>query len=109
MIFIDKLKKIAESASPGPWKIGYHNGSGMYDFSNNTFCLVNVHDDFVLKSSLCNEYEDAKFISEANPETILKLIEVIKMLEKTLLMLCNNCKTCHGCDIRIKVEKILEK
>lgn len=61
MIDLNKLKKLAEAASPGPWKVGGSNGRMIYD----------------AQGYLCGDSDllaNAEFKAAANPAAILELI-----------------------------------
>ena len=63
---LEKFKKIAINATPGPW---YFDGCSVTDTSGKN-CIINNFDEcFVTRDS------DCQFIGTMNPATILNLIE----------------------------------
>lgn len=71
----EELLKLAEAATPGPWRAdGEH---GYIDcVCTKTFCIA---------SDI--EKEDAAFIAAANPETIKQLVELCRLMKTPLLYL----------------------
>ena len=53
---IEKLKRLAEAAAPGPWTTGFFGA----------YCIMGIGSDMQKK--------DAVYIAAANPDTILELI-----------------------------------
>lgn len=84
---IQKLKELAEQASPGPWE--WNNDATESDY----------FEQVVLRNGLriCEvNYDNAKFISKANPQTILKLIRVIAAAPKGCICHVDRCDGYFG-------------
>lgn len=67
----DELKKLAESAPPGPWEVGGSNGRMIYD----------------AQGYLCGDSDllvTAKFKAAANPAAILELLAILAQLVAAL-------------------------
>lgn len=74
----DELKKLAEAASPGPWK--YEVTSDGYSVSNSGFTLFSQepYDNHPPSD------DDAEFIAAANPAAILELLAIQAQLVAAL-------------------------
>lgn len=72
----NELRELAEKASPGPWD------ARCREFSN-TELPRNIWSEYgwVCKTEGISPVEDAEFISAANPETVLALLDEIDQLE----------------------------
>lgn len=81
---IEELKRLAERAQPGPWTLGYKDGSGKYDEELCKFALVDKDDRCVVHAKLCDSEYEAKFIAASNPDFILKLIAVYERQREAL-------------------------
>ena len=70
-----KLRELAQKATPGPWHYELEHGSYMRIYST-------ADTDIVTGCGCCGspncEDADAKFISAANPATVLALLDEIK-------------------------------
>lgn len=82
----DELKKLAEAASPGPWKGDRYDGTVKYE-------LLDANDNTVIRGDNGNSdagpfsitgEDDEKFILAANPAAILELLAIQAQLVKTL-------------------------
>ncbi len=74
---IEKLKALAQTATPGPWFVRPQ--------ANNTIGNVidgNDNDNFHVTTWRGNE--DSEFIAAANPAQILKLIEMVEIMKDAL-------------------------
>lgn len=74
----DELKKLAEAASPGPWKGDRYDGTVKYE-------LLDANDNTVIRGDNGNSdagpfgiagQDDEKFILAANPAAILELLAI---------------------------------
>jgi len=70
---IDELERLAKAATPGPWAHDRYNSVNYvnwYGFDEPPItCTV---------TSLGNDENNSKYIAAANPDTILKLIAVVR-------------------------------
>ncbi len=78
---LNKLKRLAEEATPGPWALD----------DLNTLNVISVHEDCYtpelgtyLNVSINGFYKDSRFIAAANPQTVLALLGRIEELEEAL-------------------------
>lgn len=73
---IERLKQLAQAASPGPWTITEH--APEFDFEASYSIAIGEDDDAICDQSYYpsapNRIEDARFIAAANPATVLELI-----------------------------------
>lgn len=83
----DELKKLAEAASPGPWKGDRYDGTVKYE-------LLDANDNTVIRGDNGNSdagpfgitgEDDEKFILAANPAAILELMAIQEQLVAALL------------------------
>ena len=116
---LDKLKELAQAATPGPWRIGSPNARCKIRHSHGTsacrYTFEGWWDDGHEVSRACDfgpedepskqetlvagtwDYEeggirraeDAAFIAAANPATVLVLIEVAEKAQAILPQLCD--------------------
>lgn len=77
----NKLRELAEKATPGKWKEKCHD---MYEYSIPGVC------------GYIEEGYDARYIAAANPETILKLLEERDELRAALVELNRYSKSMHS-------------
>lgn len=76
---IDKLRELAENATPGPWAWPHDNTlagdyAGGYDSAWRL--VLGTHDH-----APCS-HKDARFIAAVNPQIIIKLLDVVAAAEK---------------------------
>jgi hypothetical protein len=72
---INKLEKLARAATPGDWKASdAGNVRTNVDSKRDTFFICSAGGDI----------DDAAYIAAANPQTVLKLCEVIRTLRDAL-------------------------
>lgn len=77
---LDELERLTKAATPGPWTIGYSDGSGKFDAEEERFCLVDQPtDDVILHAKLCYREADAQLIAALNPQTALELIRLARL------------------------------
>lgn len=134
---LDKLKELAKAATPGPWLKGSWGGRCRMDHAHSReTCDYNFKLD---ESVSCVSLEgnrtligwdengpvlssrNASFIAAANPDTILRLLEAIEILDSELENGCccpgemywtgpkaGEPILCDGCEARQKVKEILK-
>lgn len=82
----DELKKLAEAASPGPWKGDRYDGTVKYE-------LLDANDNTVIRGDNGNSdagpfgitgEDDEKFILAANPAAILELLAIQAQMVEAL-------------------------
>lgn len=82
----DELKKLAEAASPGPWKGDRYDGTVKYE-------LLDANDNTVIRGDNGNSdagpfgitgEDDEKFILAANPAAVLELLAIKAQLVEAL-------------------------
>lgn len=82
----EELKKLAEAASPGPWKGDRYDGTVKYE-------LLDANDNTVIRGDNGNSdagpfgitgEDDEKFILAANPAAILELLAIQAQLVAAL-------------------------
>lgn len=66
--FLDRLRGLAQNCEQPIWELNEHDD------------VVSVADTV----AVCGFYEDAQFIAEANPATVLAMVEEIELLKKRL-------------------------
>lgn len=89
------LRAKAEAATPGPWKADLRTGmAGIYPNKYDPNCMSEVPDKDMICTvdGLCQEDEhrlmdnqqgyNARYIAAANPQTILKLLDMVERLER---------------------------
>ena len=74
---IKELEALARAATPGEWE--YDGDVWFYDKENETPWLLSESYDPVSKGGMDCSEADAAYIAAANPQTVLKLIEVIRV------------------------------
>lgn len=94
---LGELKRLAECATEGPWKVGYNDGSGKYDDEKETFALTDANDECVLHARLCDTIWNAAFIAAANPQTVLALIQALEAALEAATEVLEAFAGC-GCD-----------
>lgn len=109
---LDELKRLAEAATPGPWKVGTDGWPiGSFSTGNSN---ENGEDYHVSTYGLrCDELgsgdakTDATFIAAANPATILDLVEKLKACEEALEIVGHRSGSMH--EFRNTARAALEK
>lgn len=83
---LEQLERLAREATPGPW---YVEGSEIrHDFDPFATdegipdCSVLVCEVFRISKDLDSGERDREFIAQANPDTVLRLIEYVRSLER---------------------------
>jgi hypothetical protein len=76
MTTLTELKKLAEEATPGPWDSPQHSGYAVRNSAGYGIILADCR-------------RTAKFIAAANPQTILKLIELVELQHGALRIEAN--------------------
>ena len=95
---LKELERLCLAATPGPWE-PVHKEGGWSVFSGNQFLA------FVGDSDRQTDWRgNAEYISAANPDTILKMVELIGEMEKALRMSNNLSNPYHQ-----KVDEVLIK
>ena len=106
MIDLDELEKLAKGATRGPWeyKAGLHTDGLIW---------VPTEGEMAIEFPHTNAIADTQFIAAANPETVLKLIEVAKAARNLLDGHDNiydvTCKACGGVDSPTHGEILAQK
>lgn len=84
MTDLKKLREMAEKATPGPWKCA----GGIYVYSGDTMVADNNDETALVRArgvggGMSREQQEAnvEFVSAANPETVLALIDRIEKLK----------------------------
>lgn len=96
MTKLTELLEICNKATPGPRKIGYLDGSGIYNEENGTFCLVDIADNCIFHAKMCDWKSDANFVAAFSPHTAKALIlSLTKAME--ILAHVEGCFNCAGC------------
>ena len=107
MFFMDinKLRRIANNATPGPWGVEYHEkGANLTYCPHGVDCLNSRHDPYLAQDLT---KEDAEFFFEFSPEVALKLLDEIVRLRapkteknKPYVWQCPDCQSpnveCHS-------------
>ena len=75
---LDQIEKCARDATPGPWRVGYNDGSGRY--SHGGYCMTTGDDYMYHTSGCCGTEQDAKHIAQMNPQETLKLVDIVREL-----------------------------
>jgi hypothetical protein len=82
-INLSELRKKAEDATPGPWRINkdFYVGEHFYISSENTPHLLYVSKD---KAHEEIGYANGEHIASANPQTVIALIDALELAIKSL-------------------------
>lgn len=87
MTDLKKLREMAEKATPGPWKCA----GGIYVYSGDTMVADNNDETALVRArgvggGMSREQQEAnvEFVSAANPETVIALLDRIEKLEAQL-------------------------
>lgn len=86
MIDITELEKLARAATPGEWFVGDPNKLG-------ALCGIYEPGEYVI-ADIQEDAEDlpqeanARYIAATNPQTVLKLIEVIRAQHEVIKAIC---------------------
>lgn len=80
MIDLDKLRKLAESATPGPWQT--EGGMNLYVFTANNHTMIAESRGTGAGLSDEQQTANAAFIASANPATILALLDVVEAAQE---------------------------
>lgn len=78
MTNLDELRKKAEAATPGPWRVGTPPPNGEHTIGNMKGLMVAVA---TVGAGLCS-LDNAKYIAAANPAVVLELIAEIERWKK---------------------------
>ena len=103
MTNLEELKQLALAATSGRWNSAYHNRTDTWaiTFEKHGCDTVNDEENIIARAmDGSSKYStDFDYIAEANPATILKLIERIEKLEAALrhYEIAHYCKIC-GCN-----------
>lgn len=71
---LDEIERLAKAATPGPWECAPGDAIDHWELWNPKTTEYVVQDD----SGVEPRFEDISYIAAANPETVLKLIAVVK-------------------------------
>ncbi len=77
-IDLEKLKELANKAPKGPWHIGHINQNFDDLMDVESYDGINIGEDIVQQT--------ANYLCAANPQTILKLIELIEVYRHALMV-----------------------
>lgn len=96
---LNKLRELAQAATPGPWTLEYDSDSGEYgqNYGRWPYALngpksthqwitpefIEQHSHHVTEFADMTD-EDAEFIAAANPATVLALLDKIALLQELL-------------------------
>ena len=81
---LDKLKSLAESATSGPWITGKGNFGLIFVNTFNYDSICSIHN---------SNFKNAEYITEANPDTILKMIKLIEEQKEEIESLENKLES----------------
>lgn len=104
MIDTKELRRVAEAATPGPWRMvpderTYRDLNG-HPTGNEYIAGYDVHSDAreIIGCEGINPAQetDAAFIAAANPATVLALLDRVERLEHTLRDIAENAPTDAG-------------
>ncbi len=85
---LKELEAIARAATPGSWKIGYKDGSGVWCEDAEKACIVAETDDSILHAKLISNCADIKHIVAFSPTTALELIATVTRYRDALQYVC---------------------
>jgi hypothetical protein len=88
----DEIKKRLEAATPGPWRVGYNDGSGVYDSNEDTFCISNDLNDCAFHADLSANPNDSVLIAHA-PTDISNLLQAVEIMREALVTVKNRMAT----------------
>lgn len=77
---LSELKKLAQSATPGPWIVGYNDGSGRGYSVDGSFDSIYVtqNGENAVATMFNGSHADAQLIAAMNPSTALRMIELLE-------------------------------
>lgn len=84
---LSKLKELAEKATPGPWEAKEEMDLGQYyrnsyeDLNREMIGLIKGPEFLIRRYVSYKHANDVNFLANTNPQTILKLLELIEMYE----------------------------
>ena len=73
---LDKLEQVARAATPGPWEVSLCSPTVINKNKNRVKEVVRGRDPM--------DQKDRDFIAQANPSTVLELIERVRVTEQQL-------------------------
>lgn len=71
------------AATPGPWTLGYDDGSGRWDADERSFCIVGAEELPVLHTEIAHRETDALLIAHA-PTDLTRLLQIVRTLSGAL-------------------------
>lgn len=81
---LSELEQLAKAATPGPWAIGDDSNDAVWCVMSGRDCVATCSTETGLHIA------DATFIAAANPETILRLIELLRDMAGALIDASND-------------------
>ena len=78
MIDLEKLKKLARAATPGPWVTAHD--TFMCDGGRDWY--VKAGDEYIVSGDHADDDPDCRFVAAANPTAVLELIERLERAEQ---------------------------
>ena len=86
MIDINKLRQLAQAATPGPWKmLPVGDGRQKFAVADSEFLsILTVTDEGGATFGTVYDDDDARFIAAANPAAITELIDRLEAAEKEI-------------------------
>jgi len=89
---LDELETFAKNASPGPWTLKTLHSTNHRILNTDKHTIVSTTSN---QSAIHYKQKelDVEYIIRANPETMLKLIQMIKDAPKISMI---KCPACHG-------------
>ena len=87
MIDINELRRLAQAATPGPWKmLPVGDGRQKFAVANSEFLsILTVTDEGGATFGTVYDDADARFIAAANPATVIELLDRIEAAESDCL------------------------
>ena len=85
MIDIKELRRLAQAATPGPWKmLPVGDGRQKFAVANSEFLsILTVTDEGGATFGTVYDDADARFIAAANPATVIELLDRLEAAEKS--------------------------
>lgn len=85
---LEKLEALAKAATTGKWQAGRPDMMS-YDSNGSAFKYVYLPYDedkvsYEIKCATANPIEDSQFIAAANPQTVLTLLEIVRVQSEAL-------------------------
>ena len=86
MIDINKLRQLAQAATPGPWKmLPVGDGRQKFAVADSEFLsILTVTDEGGATFGTVYDDDDARFIAAANPATAIELLDRLEAAEKEI-------------------------